>query len=171
MNRLTKNRLRILDALVAEHIFGWKWFSALGDAFLVPPHGQEEARRFHVHWTEGLRENKWRGREQVPRKCKKRYDIEMHYREYTRWEIPRYSTNKESAYTVLEHLGKIHAVQFWESRERDSKNKGVWTVYGTAWGVFSSAETLAVATVLFALKINKIQFPWKLKQKPHAKVA
>lgn len=169
MSRLTKNRLRILDALVAEHIFGWKWFSALGDAFLIPPHGQEEARRFNVHWTEGLSENKWQGREQVPRKCKKRYDIEMHYREYARWEIPHYSTSKENTFDILEHAGKTHAVQFWQSHDKESK--GLWFVYSQGFADYRAAKTLCVAAVLFVLKINNIEPPWKSKQKPRRKSA
>lgn len=159
MSRLTKQRLRILDALVAEHIFGWKWFSALGDAFLIPPHGQEECRRFSVHWTEGLREKS--------RACKKRYDIEMHYREYARWETPHYTSNKAAAFDILEHFGKSNPIAFWQSHEKETK--GYWLVYKQDYGIYGIGETLPLAAVLFALKLNHIELPWKLKQKPSVK--
>jgi hypothetical protein len=163
MNRLTQHRLRILDALVAEHIFGWKWFSAVGDAFLIPPSGHEYCRRFHVHWTEGLMEDMWRGKAQVPRKCKKRYDIERTYNNYSHWEIPHYSTLREDGFLVAEHLGKTLRMEYWK------EGSGVWRVFAQKAGIYSEADTLQAAFVLFALNLNKIELPWKFRQKPRVK--
>lgn len=167
MHKLTQNRLRILDALVAEHVMGFKWFSALGEAYLIPPFGQEYCRKFHVHWTEGLREEQSNGKVIT---CKKRYNIELRYsRDYSHFAIPHYSTVREDAFSVMEHLGKTQHVHFWQ--RHDPEYQGLWFVHNDGARVHGLAETLPQAAVLFALKLNNIALPWKFKQKPRPKVA
>lgn len=100
---------RELDALVAECVMGWLWFTALGDSFLVPPFGHETARSFHVHWEEG-------------KLGRPRFDIELSYPDhYWNWKIPPYSTDIASAMLVEERIAELgeNARRRYANRLRD----------------------------------------------------
>lgn len=150
LKRSTPNRLRIIDGLIAEHLFGWKWFSALGAAYLIPPWGQEEATNFKVHWTPGL---KWRRiAEDRLRAAKKCYDIEHHYTAYERWSLPKFTTDPAMAFSVEEELCKRNV----------TLNLMFTKPYRPPWQVHTAAaNTLALAVCLYALDSLKIKLPWK----------
>lgn len=97
-----QDELRALDAWIAEHVMGWKWFCALGNAFLIPLHAQPRFKDFHVHWTEGTTEHYWVDRQEKTRPCKKTFDIECYYTDYQHLALPRFTTDPAAAMAVLE---------------------------------------------------------------------
>ena len=155
---LTKQRLRVIDGLIAEHLFGWKWFSAMGVSYLIPPWGQEEATNFSVHWTPGL---KWRRiTEDKLRTAKKSYDIEHHYSDYARWALPHYTTKLEDAFFVVTHCGQTEEVAYY--LRSDEPYKGEWFVFNlNDCNINALNESLPIAFCLFALRLKKVELLWK----------
>lgn len=158
LKRPTPKRLRIIDGLIAEHVFGWKWFSSLGQSYLIPPWGQEEATNFKVHWTPGL---KWRRiAEQKLRAAKKCYDIEHHYSDYERWALPKYSVDPAMAFGLIEALCKRYV----------TLNLMFTKPYSPPWQVHTAAaSTLQLALCLYALDSLNIKLPWKSTPKRRRK--
>lgn len=158
----TPQRLRIIDGLIAEHLFNWKWFCALGGAYLIPPFGYESIKSFSVHWTEGLVEDTCTGTEHIVKRCEKRYDIDQHYSNYKHMALPRYTTNKEAAFDVIQELAHRTVTL---SLMYTKPYKPPWQVHTAA------ANSLELAVCLYALDHLKIKLPWSSKPPRREKAA
>lgn len=156
--RLTKQRLRVIDGLIAEHLFGWKWFSSGGASFLIPPFGQEEAISFRVHWTPGLKSRT--SYDDKLHTCKKCYDIERRYPQtYERWALPHYTTDPAAAFVVLINCGRTEEVTFYQRLDEEYKNQ--WFAFNKGCCIHGLAGTPTLAVCLFALNLKKVKLPWK----------
>jgi hypothetical protein len=159
----TPKRLRVIDGLIAEHLFKWKWFCALGDAYLIPPSCYERVKSFRVHWTEGLVEDKYLGDKHIVKKCNRRYDIELVYsNDYGHMVIPRYTTNRADAFLVIEELAKKHVTLNIIHRP---PYKPPWMVHTAA------AHTLELAVCLYTVDRLNLKFPWSSKPQRPEKAA
>lgn len=136
------NRLRIIDGLIAEHLFGWQWWTIRNEAFLIPPRSMEIVERHPTFWERGIRD----------KRVLKRYDIELCYPDdYQYWGLPRYTIDRAANWNVIEG----YAERFTSVNILDCKNnKPRWRV-GSVGG-----QSLQIAVCLAALDKLEIKLPW-----------
>jgi hypothetical protein len=153
LHRPTPKKLRVIDGLIAEHLFGWKWFTAMGLAYLIPPWGQEECCQLTVHWTEGLKNDVSDSKRRQATKC---YEVEAHYSGHDRWILPEFTRDPASAFQVIEELTKRHVTTNLMFRKP----------YWPQWVVnCASAQSLQLAVCLYALERLDVRLPFANKRK------
>lgn len=93
-----------IDALIAEHVLDWAWYSALGKSFLFPPHMHEYLNNFKAHWTKGFVEKRWYDDKRI--KCEPSYGIELIYTDYKHCELPNFSKDISAAWQIIAGMEK-----------------------------------------------------------------
>lgn len=88
MGKLSANHK--IDALIAEHIFGWQWLTFLKTAYLIHPEQAPQLSE-HLGWTKGIEKGA-----EIGRTSEHFYDSSR--RPPTRYsEIPEYSSDLNQA--------------------------------------------------------------------------
>lgn len=120
---------REFDGLVAEHIMGWAWYSAVSKSFLIPPSGQQYFDDFHVHWTKGKVSK--HSYDDKTTKCKPHYNIELIYSDHTHLALPHYFTDIKDSMLVIKRMGELgfKVIISQEAFTPKDKRKGQWRVY------------------------------------------
>lgn len=158
----TPEQLRMVDGLVAEYVYGWSWFSACSQSFLIPPFAQESIRNLRVHWTPGLKSKSLSGE---LHDCKKSYSIEYSYpTEYGYLALPKYSTDAAACFTLICTLVDSNIpfcpthndLSRCQTHEADNTPVIYWYVGKCI------ARTLQLAICLHALDCFKVPLPEEL---------
>lgn len=142
--KLTREeRLRYVDVLIAEHLFGWKW----QDDSSKKTHRDFVSPEFHC----GIRERKgtW------------------NFSGYKEPDVPAYTLDPKAAYQVLEWLLRNTFVKPLLSTISINRHDAALVGFDN-FGVSSTPETesdvmgdtLPIALCLYALKRKGISLPW-----------
>lgn len=139
--------MNTIDAMVAEKVFGWKWWSSCGKSHLCPTWAEESPGFLpHVHFRPG-----------------KEFDaapIENYYSNYGHMKIHAYTTNAEAMMEVVEKMGNwpiptFTKTKLWTLDHAAYRESWVWVVkFEKNWGLSWSAhhQSLPMAVCLAALR-------------------
>lgn len=147
------NELRELDAWIAENVMGWRWYCAIGKAYLFPPWAFERLNNFSVHWTAGIHEKGWTRQQAKREPCKKLLTGSNIEGIGDDIEFPKYSTDPAAAMDVLKKcFDKTGQIEVFRTQIHPFKF-GVVGKWLPSADYECEAETLELAICLFAKKI------------------